>query len=92
MKADKAILGVLGGVAVGALIGVLFAPEKGCETRKKIAEKGKDSLDNLKDKYNEAIDTLAAKLETAKKAGLNYYEEGQDVAENAKDQFQNVIK
>ena len=28
MKSDKIILGVLGGVAVGALLGVLFAPEK----------------------------------------------------------------
>ena len=35
MKADKIILGVLGGVAVGALLGVLFAPEKGDKTRKK---------------------------------------------------------
>ena len=37
MKADKLILGVLGGVAVGALMGVLFAPEKGSKTRKKIS-------------------------------------------------------
>jgi gas vesicle protein len=29
MKSDKIILGVLGGVAVGTLLGVLFAPEKG---------------------------------------------------------------
>ena len=36
MKADKIILGVLGGVAVGALLGVLFAPDKGDKTRKKI--------------------------------------------------------
>lgn len=35
MKADKVILGILGGVAVGALLGVLFAPEKGSKPEKK---------------------------------------------------------
>ena len=41
MKADKVILGVVGGVAVGALLGILFAPEKGEKTRRKIMDKSK---------------------------------------------------
>jgi gas vesicle protein len=28
MKTDKVILGVLGGLAAGAIMGILFAPEK----------------------------------------------------------------
>lgn len=49
MKNKSLIAGVLGGVAVGALLGILFAPEKGTDTRKKLAKKGKDLQDNLKD-------------------------------------------
>jgi gas vesicle protein len=38
MKTDKVILGVLGGIAAGAILGILFAPEKG-KRKKKIKNK-----------------------------------------------------
>ena len=41
MSSGKILLGVLAGVAAGAILGVLFAPDKGYETRKKIAKSGK---------------------------------------------------
>ncbi|WP_395063419.1 YtxH domain-containing protein [Flavobacterium sp.] len=53
MKNSNVVLGILGGAAVGALLGVLFAPAKGSETRKKIRDKGsdlKDSAINFSDK------------------------------------------
>jgi gas vesicle protein len=34
MKTDKVILGVLGGIAAGAILGILFAPEKGRNKKK----------------------------------------------------------
>lgn len=39
------------GAAVGGILGVLFAPDKGTETRKKIAENGKKFSDGVKEKF-----------------------------------------
>ena len=38
MKALSFLAAFIGGAAVGAAVGILFAPEKGTETRDKIAE------------------------------------------------------
>lgn len=51
MNSSKVLLGVLGGVAVGAVAGVLFAPAKGKETRKKILDNGKNYVGDLKTKF-----------------------------------------
>lgn len=66
MNSGKILLGVLAGVAAGALIGVLFAPDKGWNTRKRISKKVDEYKDGLRDKFNEFLDTITEKMEEAK--------------------------
>ena len=67
----KFILGVLAGLAAGAVLGILFAPDKGSETRKKIIKKGEEATDEIKDKFNELIDDLNEKIRSAKAQAKN---------------------
>ncbi len=67
MSTGKVLLGLLAGVAAGAVLGILFAPEKGSETRKKIAKKGKDYADELTHKMNDFIEEITQKIESAVK-------------------------
>jgi gas vesicle protein len=66
MSSGKVLLGVLAGVAAGALLGVLFAPDKGWNTRKMIAKKADDYADALQDKFKEFMETASEKIENAK--------------------------
>jgi len=39
MKTSQILIGIIGGAAIGATLGVLFAPDKGSNTRKKSSKK-----------------------------------------------------
>jgi gas vesicle protein len=67
MSTGKVLLGVLAGITAGALLGILFAPEKGCETRKKIANSGKSLVDDLNDTLKEFMADVTDKLEAVLK-------------------------
>ena len=66
MSAGRVLLGVLAGMAAGAFLGILFAPEKGVDSRKKLTRKGEDFADAFKDKFNEFLDSTSNKLQEEK--------------------------
>ena len=63
MNSSKLLLGILAGVAVGAMAGILLAPDKGSKTRKKIMNKSKDFADDMKEKFEDLYENVADKYE-----------------------------
>jgi gas vesicle protein len=66
MSSGKILLALLAGIAAGALLGVLFAPDKGSETRKKISGKGEDFAESMKEKFNGFLDDLTEKYDNVR--------------------------
>lgn len=58
--------GLLLGTVIGAAIGVLFAPDKGTDTRKKIMNKRDDLTDAMKDRFNDFLDEIKKEYDGAK--------------------------
>jgi gas vesicle protein len=63
MNTGKVLLGALAGITAGALVGVLLAPAKGSETRKKYAKMGEDFSEKIKNKFNKSADDVADKYD-----------------------------
>ena len=66
MESGKVVLGALAGLAAGAALGILFAPDSGLATRKKIAKKGGDYADGVSSQLNDLVDTMTTKFEKLK--------------------------
>lgn len=76
---SKVILGLVGAAAAGVIVGLLIAPEKGTDMRKKVGETASDWADRLSDLFSTAkneVDKLRSK--------------GTDIAADAANRFSNV--
>lgn len=70
-NSGKLIGALLLGAVVGGALGILFAPDKGSETRKRIAGKTNDLTDSLQEKFKAFLEDAKNEFESVKeKASL----------------------
>jgi gas vesicle protein len=82
---EKVLIGTLTGLVVGAISGILFAPDKGTETRKKISQKSNDTISGIKEKLEDLMNLVNEKVNLAAA-------EMKDVEENFKSDGERIKK
>lgn len=87
MSKGKLITGILAGAAAGAVLGILLAPDKGSETRKKIAKKGNDLSGSVKDGFSKLGETLNSKYQSIKGDAKDLVEKGKEKSAELKDNY-----
>lgn len=82
---NKLIIAAFSGAVSGAIMGILFAPEKGSETRKNITKSGNKYLKMINDELKQLNKQIGEQAETAKN-GL------QELGNTAKDKGKQMYK
>jgi gas vesicle protein len=78
MSTSKIITALFIGAAAGAIAGILLAPDKGTETRKKIAKKSSDMADDVKAKMSDLAGGVKEKVQTAADGVTNLFKKGKE--------------
>jgi gas vesicle protein len=85
MSTSKVLLGVAIGIAAGAAVGVLLAPDSGANTRRMIQDKSQGVVGNIKGKWNQVVDGLSHQIQDVK-------EDAHDFAEKAKNKLSEPVR
>jgi gas vesicle protein len=77
----NSFLWFLAGLGVGAVVGVLYAPQSGAETR-----------ETLRTKFDESRDFMADKTTQAREQAATWAERGRDALNQQKEQFRSAFE
>ncbi|HVJ07986.1 MAG TPA: YtxH domain-containing protein [Acidisarcina sp.] len=81
----------LAGLGLGALIGVLYAPKSGKETRDDIAAQAREKSEYLKQRSKEAAEQASALAERAKAQAGQYVDRGKEYVERGRAQWEEFV-
>lgn len=82
MSKSKVLAGLLVGAAAGAILGLLLAPEKGSDTRKKISEKKNKFGEDIKNKFGEVKETIKGKYDNIRSDANEMLEKEREAKRN----------
>ena len=82
MSNSKLLAGILLGAAAGAVLGILLAPDKGAETRKKLSQKKNKMEEELMSKFGEVKETIKEKYDSIRKEANEILEKENETKRN----------
>ena len=91
MNSSNTMLAFLAGAAVGAIAGILFAPDKGSVTRKKISSKTGELADSVKSSFSSFIDGAKETYAGAKEEGEEFVDKAKSKYGSAKNEVKNAL-
>ncbi len=92
MSKTNILISVIIGSFIGALLGVLYAPEKGEKTRKQIAQKSDEYSDLVKSEFDDFVKSMRKKYESALDDTEEIINKGKTKAEELRNEVKKALK
>ncbi len=87
----KIIGALLLGAAVGVAVGILLAPDKGSETRKKMADGASDLATDAEEEIKEVIDALKKKVSEMESTLSKSFDAAKKMVEEKSNELKNKV-
>jgi gas vesicle protein len=81
----------LAGLGIGALVGVLYAPKSGKETRDDLVAASLEARDKASQLYSQGIDQAGQYVQQGKQAATQYVQQGKQVASDYVEQGKQAV-
>ncbi|MHB8303474.1 MAG: YtxH domain-containing protein [Acidobacteriaceae bacterium] len=94
MEAQETTTGMgwfIAGLGLGALLGVLFAPKSGRETREGLVTGARDGKEYVNTRSKQAREQINAVVDRGRDQVKDYAERGKDVAEKGRERWSNIV-
>jgi len=82
----------LAGLGVGALIGILYAPKSGRETREDIAQGARESTEYLKVRGRQAAEQMGQYVDKGKEQVGQYMGRGRELVDRGRAQWEDFVE
>lgn len=82
----------LAGIGVGALVGILYAPKSGRETRDDIATGAREGTEYLKVRTKQAAEEVSALVDKSKEQVTEYVERGKEAVDRGRAQWEEFVE
>jgi gas vesicle protein len=81
----------LAGLGIGALVGILYAPKSGRETREDLVATAKDGTEYVRVRAREVVDQAGHLVERGKGHATEYAQRGREVVERGRAQWEDFV-
>ena len=82
----------LAGLGVGAVVGILYAPKSGKETREDIASGARESAEYLRARTREAAENVSAIVDRSKEQISEYVDRGREAVDRGRAQWEEFVE
>jgi gas vesicle protein len=82
----------LAGLGVGALVGILYAPKSGSETREDLANGAREGSDYLRARTKLAAEEVSAFVDKSKQQVAEYVEKGREAVDRGRAQWEEFVE
>jgi gas vesicle protein len=82
----------LAGLGVGALVGILYAPKSGRETRDGLVSGAREGTEYLRDRTRQAAEQVGTLVDKGKEHMGDYVERGRDVVDRGRAQWEEFVE